>query len=191
MTSGLNRKPQSAARERTLGVALELFGRHGVGATSFQMIADELGVTKAAVYHQFKAKEDLAIAVTERELLLLEDAVEAAEAQPDNMMAREVLLDRVIDLAVESRGLMGLLQFDPVIVRLVATHQPFLDFITRLFGVLIGEEEGGSPIPAVMLAGAISVAVTHPIVAEVDDATLRSQMRKTARRILASPADGP
>jgi AcrR family transcriptional regulator len=155
------------------------------------MIADELGVTKAAVYHQFKAKEDLAIAVTERELLLLEDAVEAAEEQPDNMMAREVLLDRVIDLAVESRGLMGLLQFDPVIVRLVATHQPFLDFITRLFGVLIGEEEGGSPIPAVMLAGAISVAVTHPIVAEVDDATLRSQMRKTARRILASPADGP
>ena len=43
--------------------ALELFAEHGVGATSYGMIADRLGVTKGAVYHQFKTKDDIIIAV--------------------------------------------------------------------------------------------------------------------------------
>ena len=45
------------------------------------MIADEVGVTKAAVYHQFRTKEEIVIALTERELGGLDDALEAAEAE--------------------------------------------------------------------------------------------------------------
>ena len=43
------------------------------------MIADEIGVTKAAVYRQFKSKADIVIALTERELG--GPALEAAEAE--------------------------------------------------------------------------------------------------------------
>ena len=39
--------------------ALELFARNGVGGTSLRMIADELGVTKAAVYHQYNTKDEI------------------------------------------------------------------------------------------------------------------------------------
>lgn len=46
-----------ASQEKVVGCALDLFARHGAAATSLQMIADELGVTKAAVYYRFRTKE--------------------------------------------------------------------------------------------------------------------------------------
>src|SRR5215216_3806867 len=57
----------SPTQLRTVRVALELFAIHGVGGTSLQMIADALGVTKAAVYHQFPAKDSIVIAAIEVE----------------------------------------------------------------------------------------------------------------------------
>ncbi len=64
---------RSAAQHRILDAALKLIAEHGVGGTSLQMIADEVGVTKAAVYHQFKTKEEIVIALTERELGRLDE----------------------------------------------------------------------------------------------------------------------
>lgn len=58
-----------------MDAALQLIADHGVGGTSLQMIADAVGVTKAAVYHQFKTKEQIVIALTERELGCLEEAL--------------------------------------------------------------------------------------------------------------------
>ncbi|MFZ0718085.1 TetR/AcrR family transcriptional regulator [Mycobacterium sp.] len=71
---------RSGAQMRTLNAALALFAEHGVGATSYQMIADASGVTKGAIYHQFKTKDEIIIAVAEMELAKLDDALEAAEA---------------------------------------------------------------------------------------------------------------
>ena len=53
---------------RVLVVALDLFAEHGVHGTSLQMIADDIGVTKAAVYHQFKTKEAIVVGAVEIEL---------------------------------------------------------------------------------------------------------------------------
>ena len=86
---------------RTLKAAMDLFASYGVGATSYQMIADALGVTKGAVYHQFKTKNEIIIAVAEMELAKLEDALEAAEAEDSPVSACELLLNRVIDHAME------------------------------------------------------------------------------------------
>jgi AcrR family transcriptional regulator len=72
---------RTAAQTRVLDAALKLIAERGVSGTSLQMIADEMGVTKAAVYRQFKTKEEIVIAITEREMSRLEDALEAAEAQ--------------------------------------------------------------------------------------------------------------
>jgi AcrR family transcriptional regulator len=87
---------RSAAQHRVLDAALTLIADHGVGGTSLQMIADEIGVTKAAVYHQFRTKEEIVIALTERELGRLDDALEAAEVQESRPQAREVLLTRSV-----------------------------------------------------------------------------------------------
>jgi AcrR family transcriptional regulator len=102
------------------------------------MIADALGVTKAAVYHQFKTKDEIIIAVTEMQLARLEEA-EAAEDRPQ---ARELLLTRVIEMAVEQRRMVGVMQSDPVIIRFLAEHKPFQVFLERLYAALIGPDTG-------------------------------------------------
>ncbi len=75
--------PRSAAQTRIITAAVDLFGHHGVSGTSLQMIADTIGVTKAAVYHQFKTKEAIVIAVMEADLVQLESALDAAETEHD------------------------------------------------------------------------------------------------------------
>jgi AcrR family transcriptional regulator len=174
---------RSAAQTRILDAALRLIAEHAVGGTSLQMIADAVGVTKAAVYHQFKTKEQIVIALTERELGGLEEALEAAEAHDHPTQAREVLLDRVIDLAVERRGVASTLQFDPVIVRLLAEHEPFQQFIQRLYGVLVDDTAEDARVSAAMLSGAIAVGVLHPLVADIDDDTLRAQLLRITHRL--------
>ena len=181
---------RSAAQTRILDAALKLIGDNGVGGTSLQMIADEIGVTKAAVYHQFKTKEEIVIALTERELGGLEEALEAAEIEQSQPRARELLLDGVIDLAVKRRGVASTLQFDPVVVRLLAEHTQFQQFIQRLYGVLIGDAGDDARVSAAMLSGAIAVGVMHPLVAGIDDDTLRSQLLRLTRRFIKTSDGG-
>src|SRR4029079_5029144 len=87
----------SPAQRRTIDVALELFADHGVGGTSLQMIADAVGVTKAAIYHQFATKEAIVIGVIEVQLVPVEDALAEAEVAGPTAAARDALLTRMID----------------------------------------------------------------------------------------------
>jgi len=179
---------RTAAQTRVLDAALRLIAEHGVSGTSLQMIADEIGVTKAAVYRQFKTKEEIVIAITERELAGLEDALEAAEAEEHPVRAREVLLDRVISAAIERRGTVSILQFDPVIIRLQAEHEPFQRFIERLFAALLGTDTGiDARLHAAMMSSAISVAVMHPLLVDVDDDTLRTKLWQMMSRMFDLP----
>ncbi|MEB3030180.1 TetR/AcrR family transcriptional regulator [[Mycobacterium] nativiensis] len=175
---------RSAAQTRILDAALALIGDNGVGGTSLQMIADAIGVTKAAVYHQFKTKEEIVVALTERELGALEEALEVAEAEQSRPRARELLLEGVIDMTVRRRGVASTLQFDPVIVRLLAEHQPFQQFIARLYGVLVGDAGDDAVVSAAMLSGAIAVGVMHPLVGDIDDDTLRAQLLRLTKRFI-------
>src|SRR5262249_4032441 len=134
-----------------------------------------------------KTKEEIVIALTERELGRLDDALEAAEAEESLPRAREVLLRRVIDIAVERRRATATLQFDPVVIKLLADHEPFQQFLTRLYGVLLGDAGDEARIHAAMLSGAIGTTVMHPLVAGVDDDALRAQLMTLTRRLLALP----
>jgi AcrR family transcriptional regulator len=178
----------SAPQIRIVKAAAELFGEHGVGGTSLQMIADAVGVTKAAVYHQFKTKEEIVVAVAEAELSRVESAVDAAVAESDPTRAREVLVARIVDLAVERRRMESTLLGDPVIVRFFAQHEPFRQVMSRLYRLLMGEEAGADArVPAAMLTAAIGGAVMHPLVTDLDDETLRAQLLRLARRFLDLP----
>ena len=46
-------------RERIQDIALERFTTHGYDQTSLREIAEDLGVTKAALYYHFKSKEEI------------------------------------------------------------------------------------------------------------------------------------
>lgn len=55
--------PQTSKRERLLQAALELFLRQGFHAVGVDAIAARAGVTKKTLYHHFKSKEELVLAV--------------------------------------------------------------------------------------------------------------------------------
>jgi AcrR family transcriptional regulator len=178
----------SAAQARIVDAAVNLFAEHGVGGTSLQMIADAIGVTKAAVYHQFKTKEEIVVAAAEAELARTEAAIDAAEAEPTREQAREALLTHIVDLAVERRRMESTLLGDPVIIRFFAHHEGFRRVMERLYRLLMGDEAGPEArIPAVMLTAAIGGAVMHPLVVDLDDDTLRSYLLRLARRFLDLP----
>ncbi len=50
---------QAALPERLLAAATRLFAQHGYEATSVAQIVDAAGVTKGALYHYFRSKDDL------------------------------------------------------------------------------------------------------------------------------------
>ncbi|HEX4127008.1 MAG TPA: helix-turn-helix domain-containing protein [Acidimicrobiales bacterium] len=178
----------SPTQQRTIDAAMDLFGDHGVSGTSLQMVADALGVTKAAVYHQFKSKDSLVLAVAEVGMAPLQDAIVAAEAEPSRVQGRAVLLTRVIDLAVERRRWVHALQGDPVIVRLLTSHEPLLDLVTRVYSLLLDNEaDPGGQVRAAIVAAAIGGAIVNPLVARLDDATLRAELIEVTRRLFELP----
>jgi AcrR family transcriptional regulator len=177
----------TAAQARVIDAALGLFAEHGISGTSLQMIADAIGVTKAAVYHQYQTKDEIVVAVAEVVLFGLEAAVTAAEAERSRARAREVLVAGMIDLAVAQRHMAGILQQDPVMLRFLQEHEPFRRVIERVNRVLMG----GAPSPraailAAAISGAIAGAVTHPLVADLDDASLHLHLRRHVGRLLPS-----
>ena len=81
------------------------------------MIADAIGVTKAAVYHQFKTKDEIVVAAVEVELAKRRGRARPRRAGRAGPHAHaEIVLAQVIDLAVERRRMVSTLQHDPVIV---------------------------------------------------------------------------
>ena len=175
----------TAAQTRVIEAALDLFAEHGISGTSLQRIADAIGVTKAAVYHQYNTKDEIVLAVAEVVLAGLVAALTAAEAERSRSRAREVLIAGMIDLAVESRRMASILQRDPVMLRFLEEHEPFRRVMERVNRVLMGGASGPrARVQAAMLAASIAGAVIHPLALDLDDETLRSQMLVQARKLL-------
>jgi AcrR family transcriptional regulator len=59
-------RERSAARERILGAAYELFARHGVAQVGVDSVIARSGCCKASLYNQFGSKDALAIAFLDR-----------------------------------------------------------------------------------------------------------------------------
>ena len=178
-------RPYSDAQQRTIDAAMELFAEHGVSGTSFSMIAGALGVTKAAVYHQFKTKDAIVLAVAEFGLRPLEDALDRAEAAPTPQARRELLLESVIDLAVSRRRWVNALQGDPIMIRLLGEHDPFVDLMARVYSVLMGLTDDGptARMRIAIVSAAIGAAIVHPLVVEMDDDTLRTELLAVCRQM--------
>ena len=175
----------TAAQTRIIEAALVLFAERGISGTSLQMIADAIGVTKAAVYHVYNTKDEIILAVAQVVLARLEAAVTAAEAERSRSRAREVLIAAMIDLAVERRRMASVLQRDPVMLRFLEEHEPFRRVMERVNRVLMGgTSDARARVQAAMFASAIAGAVIHPLVVSLEDESLRSQLLKQARKLL-------
>jgi hypothetical protein len=90
----------------------------------------------------------------------------------------------VVDLAVDRRHVVSALMTDPVVARLLATHEPFPQLMARVSRVLTGDAPTpAARVRAAMAQAGIGGAVSQPLVAGLDDETLRDQLLQIAYRM--------
>ena len=83
----------------------------------------------------------------------------------------------MVDLAVERRQVVSALMTDPVVARLLATHEPFPQLMGRVSRVLMGEAPTAEDrVRAAMTQAGIGGAVSQPIVGGLDDDALRAEL---------------
>ncbi|MDQ4488580.1 TetR/AcrR family transcriptional regulator [Sinomonas sp. ASV486] len=102
-------------QQSVLNVAVEVFNRHGYDATSMGILAENLGISKSAIYHHVPSKEDLLSLALEQALGGLESVWEAPASQSGTAEERlefvvrstvGVLVDRLpfVTLLLRVRG---------------------------------------------------------------------------------------
>jgi len=184
MTTSAATKAPGGARDRVLAAALDLFGEHGVSGTSLQMIADRIGVTKAAVYHQFHSKEEIVLGVLAPALESLHASLERAEQLDTPETRRESMLRAVIDLAVGNRRLAAILRADPVAAELIRSH-PDLNVGERIRALLVGPSpDARSDVAGAMVGGALMMIGAAPELDRYDDEELSENLLELARDLL-------
>lgn len=161
------------ARERTLEAALELFSSHGVSGTSLQMIADRLGVTKAAVYYQFHSKDDIALAVVKPVFDDIEHLLRIAETLPTAEARRSVAMSGLVELIIRHRRVSSVFYGDPTVHRLLEGNDEYRGVGDRLADLLLGPGPDTTLRVAIsMLSAGIHGCVTDPMIADLPDAEL-------------------
>ena len=115
MTDGTGAgRPRGETRQRILDAALRHFAEHGYAGTSIRDLADELGVTKAAVHYHFAAKEQIVLALLEPMLAQFEAVVEREASAPAG--PRRLLLG-LRDVLEASGPLLSVLASDPSVAK--------------------------------------------------------------------------
>jgi AcrR family transcriptional regulator len=91
-------------RERIRVTALEMFTTQGYEQTSLAQVADRLAITRPAVYHHFRSKEDLLTSSYSRLLPALEELVVFLRSAPGSRAARSEALQRLASLVQGENG---------------------------------------------------------------------------------------
>lgn len=86
------RKDKSQAmREKILNTATQLFIQKGSEKTSMQDIAQTAGISKGAIYHHFKSKDEIVFAVIRSRQELMEEEMKQWLKATENLTGREQL----------------------------------------------------------------------------------------------------
>jgi AcrR family transcriptional regulator len=97
-------------QESVLKIAVDVFNRHGFEATSMNVLADNLGITKSAIYHHVPSKGDLLRLALDRALDGLEGVLKeprASKGRADDRL--EYVLRRTVDVMVDELPFVTLL----------------------------------------------------------------------------------
>jgi AcrR family transcriptional regulator len=172
-----------------LDAALELFGEHGVSATSLQMIADRIGVTKAAVYHQFPAKNDIVLGLLEEVFEAFAALADDVERRPD-AERRDVVVDGIVGLMVGQRQVSAALYRDPEMERVVSDNAGFRRTRGRLEALIVRPGTDGEQrrrLEWAVIGAGFTRVVVDPQFAALSDDELRGTLVRLAHRILDQP----
>jgi AcrR family transcriptional regulator len=174
-------------RQQILETAQRLFTELGYDATSLQRIADEMGLTKAAVYYHFPAKTDILHAAMQPGIERLKALLDEAAAIRGRRARVEYLVNGFVDFLVQNRHYAVMASTEPAAKR---NHMD--DTATDLQHRALTAFFGDNPTGAERLAFSTLFFIPQSLASLTDltDAELRETLYATILHILRVPS-GP
>jgi AcrR family transcriptional regulator len=171
-------------RQQILEAAQRLFAEIGYDATSLQMIADELGLTKAAVYYYFPAKSDMLDEALRPGVQRLKVLLDEAAAMRGRRARIEHLVSGFADFLVHNRYVVTA-STEPAVTR----HDPddtALEMRQRILTLMFGDRP--TPAERFSLDVAFLLPKALPSLADLTDEEMRKVLKTTMLRILRVPS---
>ncbi|MFI9205739.1 TetR/AcrR family transcriptional regulator [Streptomyces sp. NPDC053048] len=123
---------KSDTRERIQRTALALFVSRGYEKTSLREIAEELGVTKAALYYHFKTKEDILSALSDQLGRPVDELIAWGEAQPPTLETKRELLRRYSVALRDAAPIYRILQENQATLRELSIGEALRERVTAV-----------------------------------------------------------
>lgn len=170
-------------RQAVLTTARKLFLEHGFDATSLQLIADTMGVTKANVYYYFRTKIEILEALLEGTVTALTAMLDQAEQINGKQARLEFLVDGFVNQVVHAhRDIAPMNRADPIIRRHEGISRQLDELSERGLRLLFGD----TPTPDQQAAyamltdlGPATRSLTH-----LPDDEMRAILRRLCLRVV-------
>jgi AcrR family transcriptional regulator len=175
-------KEEPDTRERIQVAALTLFRERGSDKTSLREIAEQLDVSKAALYYHFRTKDELIASLAAPFIDGFKDLLDAAQKRPDADMARR-LVEGYIDLLFDQRPLVAWLR-DDLAVNAHPAIGPALTSLGQRLSLLLGGADMSleEQVRVTAALGALHVGVSS--FPDVGSADLRGPVLQAAWAVL-------
>ncbi|MCU1645244.1 MAG: hypothetical protein JWN03_5519 [Nocardia sp.] len=169
-------------RQRIIDTARSMFSERGYEATTLQQIADEMGLTKAAVYYYFRTKAEIFREIVVPEFRAMNELLDRAETVRSRPKRVQLVIAGMVDMLVAQREALAILQANPAIdVRIDSDNGSFESMRDRALVVLYGDNP--SPDQRAALYINIAIAVAVPALADIPDDILRETLTRACTRL--------
>jgi AcrR family transcriptional regulator len=172
-------------RQQILETAQRLFTELGYDATSLQMIADEMGLTKAAVYYHFRAKSDILHAAMQPGIQRLEALLDDAAALRGRRARIEYLVNGFVDFLIRHRHYAVMASTDPAAKRDKLDTEA-MTMRRRALTLLFGDNPTGAE--RLCFNAMFFIPECLPDLADLTDDELREALQTTLLRMLRVPS---
>jgi AcrR family transcriptional regulator len=173
-------------RQRILDTAGRLFSERSYEGTTLQEIADEMGVTKAAVYYHFPTKAEIFSAIVVPEFQAMDALLDLAETKRSRAERIRVVIAGLVDMLVAQREAIRILQANPGIDIQPQNDTASFDAMReRAVAVLYGDHP--TPDQRAALHITVGVASAVPALADLPTDVLRDTLTRACTRLFKTP----
>jgi len=169
-------------RQRVLDTARRLFSERSYDGITLQQIADEMGITKAAVYYHFHTKAEILRAIVIPEFQAMNDLLDVMETKRSRAERTRLLIAGLVNMLVAQREALSILAANPALnLEIGATAASFEGMRDRAIAVLYGDHP--TPDQRAALYMNIAVAAAVPALADLPADVLRDTLTRACERL--------
>ena len=170
-------------KNAVLETARRLFIEHGFDATSLQLIADTMGVTKANVYYYFRTKIEILEALLAGSVTALSGMLDQAEAVTGKRARLELLVDGFVNqVVVAHRTLAPMNRADPIIRRHEGISRQLDELAERGMHLLFGDDPTPDQQAAYAMLSDLGPATRR--LTHLPDDEIRAVLKRLCLRVL-------